>query len=169
MFSKTTTSQQTQPPMSPSRPSTPAASPSHGDMRRSRPASLLVSDLVFEGNITGDGELMIDGVVKGDVQVARLVVGEHARVQGVLRGAQVEVRGHVQGDIEGQFVRLLETAHVDGDITYEKLSIDVGAFFQGRCSQLRSDTAQAEPQIETAPPSEAHDAEVIALDQAAYR
>ncbi len=169
MFSKTTSSQPPQQPTSTPRPS--SATPPHfpqSDTRRAKPASLLVSDLVFEGNITGDGELMIDGVLKGDVQVARLVVGEHARVEGVIRGVQIEVRGHVRGDIEGKFVRLLETARVEGDITYEQLSIDVGAFFQGRCSQLPPDAVPASPQIESQFPPEIHAGEVIPLEQPSH-
>jgi cytoskeletal protein CcmA (bactofilin family) len=117
-------------------PMPPLASQMDGLTRRPTAASVLAADLVFEGNISGDGELMIDGVVKGDIHVARLVVGEHAHVEGAIRGGQIEVRGHVHGAVEGKAVRLLETAHVEGDITYEQLSIDVGAFFQGRCVQF---------------------------------
>ena len=135
---------------------------------------MLAADLVFEGNISGDGELMIDGAVKGDVHVSRLIVGEHAHVEGIIRGAYIEVRGHVHGNIEGKAVRLLETAHVEGDITHEQLSIDVGAFFQGRCAQFRPPVVQPAPQpvqLVTAPVAEAPVAapvaNVIELEQAA--
>ena len=139
-------------------------------VRRSaaKPASLLAADLVFEGNISGDGELMIDGAVKGDIHVARLVVGEHAHVEGTIRGGQIEVRGHVHGNIEGKAVRLLETAHVEGDITHEQLSIDVGAFFQGRCAQFRP-AAQAAQPVQMIAPAEPQSANVIELDHAAQR
>jgi cytoskeletal protein CcmA (bactofilin family) len=142
-----------------------------------RAASVLAADLVFEGNITGDGELLIDGAVKGDIHVSRLVIGEHAHVEGVIRGAHIEVRGHVHGNIEGKAVRLLESAHVEGDITHEQLSIDVGAFFQGRCQQFRpaaAPAAQPAPQpvqmIGTTVESQAPQAgNVIDLEQAAQR
>jgi cytoskeletal protein CcmA (bactofilin family) len=137
-----------------------------------KPASILAADLVFEGNISGDGELLIDGAVKGDIHVARLIVGEHAHVEGVIRSGQIEVRGHVHGNIEGKAVRLLETAHVEGDITHEQLSIDVGAFFQGRCQQFRP-AAQpaAQPVALHAPEPQAQpqSANVIELDHAAQR
>ncbi len=130
----------------------PAARPA------ARNASVLGADLVFEGSITGEGELMIDGAVKGDVHVSRLVIGEHAHVEGTIRGGSIEVRGRVIGNIEGKAVRLLESAHVEGDITHEQLSIDVGAFFQGRCAQFRP-----APQPVAAP---APQAQVIELDSA---
>jgi len=109
-----------------------------------RPASLLGADLVFEGSIHGDGSLQIDGAIKGDIHVAQLVVGEQAHVEGTIRCGAVEVRGRVIGNIEAQTVKLHETAFVEGDITHGQLSIDVGAYFQGRCQQFRQ--AQAAPQ-----------------------
>ncbi len=130
-----------------------------------RVASVLGPDLVFEGSITGEGELLVDGAVKGDIHVARLIIGEHAHVEGTVRGGSIEVRGRVIGNVEGKAVRLLQTAHVEGDVTHEQLSIDVGAFFQGRCAQFRP-VAQQVPQ-QAAP--QAPQAQVIELDPAAQR
>jgi cytoskeletal protein CcmA (bactofilin family) len=92
---------------------------------------------VFDGHISGEGELHIEGSVRGDIQVARVTIGERAQVEGTVRGSVVEVRGRVVGNVEGKAVKLYESAHVEGDITHEQLSIEVGAFFEGRCSQLR--------------------------------
>jgi len=109
-----------------------------------RAASLLGADLVFEGSIHGDGSLQVDGAIKGDIHVAQLVVGEQAHVEGTIRCGAVEVRGRVIGNIEAQTVKLHETAFVEGDITHGQLSIDVGAYFQGRCQQFRqAQNAQA--------------------------
>ena len=162
-------------PTAPGAPQIQNGAPQPRTMNRA--ASVLAADLVFEGNITGDGELLIDGAVKGDIHVSRLVIGEHAHVEGVVRGAQIEVRGHVHGNIEGKAVRLLESAHVEGDITHEQLSIDVGAFFQGRCSQFRPPAPAAQPapqpvqqMIAAVEPQPApQSANVIDLEQAAQR
>lgn len=119
-------------------------------------ASMLASDLSFEGNITGGGDLHIDGSVKGDVKVHRLTVGETGNVDGTVTADHVEVRGRVVGSINGKNVRLMSTAFVDGDITHEQLSIDVGAFFQGRCLQTRKSeapTAAAAPTYAQPAPS----------------
>src|SRR5258705_441943 len=96
--------------------------------RRPAPArapSLIGPDLIFEGQISGDGEVHVEGTIKGEIRVARLVIGEHATVEGVIRGGAVEVRGRVIGNIEAKAVKLYESAHVDGDIVHEQLSIDV--------------------------------------------
>lgn len=102
-----------------------------------RSASVLASDLAFEGNITGTGELQVDGAVRGDVRVGRLVVGETGNIEGSVQADHIEVRGRVVGAISGKQVKLNGSAYVDGDISHEQLSIDVGAFFQGRCLQQR--------------------------------
>lgn len=107
-------------------------------------ASLLSSDLTFEGNISGQGDLHIDGAVRGDVRVGKLIVGETGNVEGSVLADYVEVRGRVVGAVNGKQVKLMGTAYVDGDITHEQLAIDVGAYFQGRCLQARKDAPQAQ-------------------------
>jgi cytoskeletal protein CcmA (bactofilin family) len=130
-------------------------------------ASALGAGLLFEGTISGDADLSIEGVVKGDVHVTRLIVGEQATVEGQIRAQQVEVRGRVVGDIQAQAVKLAESAHVEGDITHGQLSIDVGAYFQGRCQQFRRPDAATPPETHFggAPP-EAPLAQVVEFDSA---
>lgn len=101
--------------------------------------STLSADLTFEGNVSGAGDLQVDGSIKGDVRVGRLIVGETGAVEGGVSADYVEVRGRIVGAVNGKQVKLLGTAYVDGDISHEQLSIDVGAYFQGRCVQGRRD------------------------------
>ncbi|WP_292027413.1 bactofilin family protein, partial [Brevundimonas sp. UBA2416] len=67
-----------------------AAAPSGASARG---LSTLSSDLQFEGGITGGGDLQIDGAIKGDVRVGRLIVGETGAVEGNVSADYVEVRG----------------------------------------------------------------------------
>lgn len=120
-----------------------AAAPAPSPVSSGRGLSTLSADLNFEGNVTGGGDLQIDGQIKGDVRVGRLIVGETGAVEGNVSADYVEVRGRVIGAVNGKQVKLVSTAYVDGDITAEQLSIDVGAYFQGRCIQGRRDAPQA--------------------------
>jgi cytoskeletal protein CcmA (bactofilin family) len=92
---------------------------------------------VFEGVIRGEGELIIEGVVQGDVHVGRLVVGENAGLEGTIHADTVEIRGRVVGNIFAKSVKFYDSAFVEGDVTHETLSIDSGAHYQGRCQQQR--------------------------------
>jgi cytoskeletal protein CcmA (bactofilin family) len=75
--------------------------------------------------------------VKGDIRVGRLIVGETGAIDGNVSADYLEVRGRIVGGVTGKQVKLISTAYVDGDITAEQLSIDIGAYFQGRVLQSR--------------------------------
>lgn len=102
-----------------------------------KPFSSLGSGLVIEGNLSGTGDLHLDGIVKGDVKVSHLTVGESGSIEGKVEAESIEVRGRIVGSISGKQIKLQATAYVEGDITHEQLAIDVGAYFQGRCLQRR--------------------------------
>ena len=127
-------------------PGGPAAStPRPAPAASARGLSTLSSDLQFEGGITGGGDLQIDGAIKGDVRVGRLIVGETGAVEGNVSADYVEVRGRIVGGISGKQVKLIATAYVDGDITAEQMSIDIGAYFQGRVLQGRREAPAPTP------------------------
>src|SRR6478752_8968747 len=108
-------------------------------------ASLLSPDITIEGGITGDGELQIDGVVRGDVRVGRLTIGETGHIEGSVYAEVVEVRGRVVGAITSKQVRLYGTSYVDGDITHEQLAMETGAFFQGRSLKFQRPATPPQP------------------------
>lgn len=108
-------------------------------------ASLISADITVEGGVTGDGELQIDGVVRGDVRVGRLTVGETGHVEGSVYAEAVEVRGRVVGAITSKQVRLYGTSYIDGDITHEQLAMETGAFFQGRSLKFQRPAHQPTP------------------------
>jgi cytoskeletal protein CcmA (bactofilin family) len=116
------------------------------NMNRTKPASPVATGarlssfgtgLLIEGNITGNGDLHLDGTVRGDVKVGHLIVGESGNIEGKVEAESIEVRGRIVGSITGKQIKLQATAYVEGDITHDQLAIDVGAFFQGRCLQSR--------------------------------
>jgi|SRR5579872_7097873 len=105
--------------------------------RAQRATSLIAADTIIEGNVSGGGELQIDGTIKGDVRVEHVTVGDGGQVDGGVYADAVEVRGKVTGSITAKQVRLYGACHVDGDITHEQLAMETGAFFQGRSLRLQ--------------------------------
>ena len=114
-----------------------APAPAPSPIQSSRGLSTLSSDLQFEGHVSGAGDLQVDGSIKGDVRVGRLIVGETGAIEGNVTADYLEVRGRIVGAVNGKQVKLVSTAYVDGDITAEQLSIDIGAYFQGRVLPIR--------------------------------
>jgi cytoskeletal protein CcmA (bactofilin family) len=101
--------------------------------------------MLFEGDISGGGDIQIDGTVKGDVRVDHVTVGESGQIEGGVYAEAVEVRGRVSGSITAKQVRLYGACHVDGDITHEQLAMETGAFFQGRSLRLQRPAPAAQP------------------------
>lgn len=112
---------------------TVSQSPDAAAIRRGpKIAALLAEGLRIEGGISGDGELHVDGAIRGDVRVTRLTVSETGDIEGTVEAEIVECRGRIVGSLSAKQVRLYGAAHVDGDITHEQLTIEAGAYFQGR-------------------------------------
>ncbi len=116
-----------------------------------KPASLISQDLTLEGGIVGEGELHVDGVIRGDVRVGRLTLGDTGHIEGSIQAESVDIRGRIIGTVTAKQVRLYGTAYVDGDITHEQLSVETGAFFQGRVLQSARQASPAPAQPAPAP------------------
>ena len=108
--------------------------------------SVIGVSTVVRGNVSGEGELDLLGRVEGDVTMGGdVVVGEQARIDGKLTGAQVSVSGTVMGDIRGTDAVAVEAgARVVGDISSPRIGIGEGALVRGL---VRTD---GEPELETA-------------------
>ena len=122
--------------------------------RTPRGASVIGADMILEGNISGGGEIQIDGTVKGDIRVEHVTVGDGGQVDGGIYAEAVEVRGKVSGSITAKQVRLYGACHVDGDITHEQLAMETGAFFQSRSLRLQrpvTSAAAVKPEAAHAP------------------
>ena len=124
MFSRSKRSQESAkaPPKSPSTP------------------SIISRDLRIIGDIITDGDVQIDGIIEGDVNSGSVTVGEHAVVKGCIRAQLARVRGRVDGEIYARNVALARTAKVQGDIMHESISIEAGAYLDGRCRRIEDET-----------------------------
>ncbi|MAK80872.1 polymer-forming cytoskeletal protein [Phenylobacterium sp.] len=154
MFSKQPTKSESS--KSPARLDAPPPSLSDGASTRKAPtvASLVAENLTVEGGITGEGELHIDGIVRGDVRIGKLTIGDTGHVEGSIFADAVEARGRVIGAITAKQVRLYGTCYIDGDITHEQLAMETGAFFQGRSLKFQRPSAPpAEAPAKPAPPA----------------
>jgi cytoskeletal protein CcmA (bactofilin family) len=123
-------------------PAAPAAEPPVVRKPQAAP-SIIGKDLVLEGGITGEGELQVDGLIKGDVRVSRLTIGETGKIEGTVSAELVEARGKIIGSITAKQIRLFSTAFVDGDITHEQLAMETGASFQGRSLKFQRPASPA--------------------------
>ncbi|KZN50660.1 polymer-forming cytoskeletal protein [Pseudoalteromonas luteoviolacea] len=96
------------------------------------------------GDIHCEGEIQIDGIVSGNLDVEHLVIGEQGTIEGNIKATQVHVKGTVNGCITAQQVRLEPSAKVHGDIIHDTLSIEAGAHIEGQLTH-KTDLSNVTP------------------------
>jgi cytoskeletal protein CcmA (bactofilin family) len=89
----------------------------------------------FEGKLTFEGTVRIDGKLSGEVfSDDVLVVGEGAEVHAEIDIGEIIIYGSVVGNVRAKrAVEIHAPARVRGDITTPSLQIDKGVTFEGRC------------------------------------
>jgi cytoskeletal protein CcmA (bactofilin family) len=97
--------------------------------------SYIASDTSFEGNINTNGEIHIDGELRGHVRAHTCLVDRHGEVIGGITAQYVVVRGRVVGPVNAKQVTIQSGAHVEGNVMHEGLSIENGAFVMGSIAQ----------------------------------
>jgi len=89
----------------------------------------------FEGAISSEGGLRIDGSVKGEVRCeGTLIVGSEGRVDAEIVADNVLIAGEVSGNVTAKNrLEITEKGKVRGDITTAKLVMAPGVIFDGSC------------------------------------
>ena len=97
--------------------------------------TLLGRGTSFEGKLTFEGTVRIDGRLTGEVfSDDVLVVGEGAQVKAKIEVGTLIVEGNIEGNIHAtQLVELHAPARVHGNIETPQLFIDKGVIFEGSC------------------------------------
>jgi len=110
--------------------------------------TLIGEGLFIEGNISGTGNIVIDGQVKGNVEVKdnSITIGRKGRVEGEIVARAAKVSGHMDGKIAAlESVNITRSADVCGEVKSGRISIDDGAFFKGKIELNREPTRKTTP------------------------
>ncbi len=105
---------------------------SSGASQRGRSPSVISADMNVLGNIVSEGILDIDGRIEGNVRCHTVSVRPNGRVRGDVTADVVMIHGEVQGLVKARSVMLYATARVTGTIMHESLTIEDGAFVDGK-------------------------------------
>jgi len=111
-------------------PPRPSAQPAQKSERNA--PSVIGPDLTIQGNLISTGEIQVDGEIEGDIHGTHVLIGQKARIQGAVNAEEVVVRGHVMGSVRGRKIMLQSTSHVEGDVHHQSISIEQGAYFEGK-------------------------------------
>jgi cytoskeletal protein CcmA (bactofilin family) len=100
--------------------------------------SFIGGEVVVTGNVSGQGDLHIDGSIDGDVACKSLILGASGQVKGNVAAERANIAGTVDGTISVGALTVEKAARVKGDITYQTISIENGAQVDGRLTQRSS-------------------------------
>src|SRR6185369_2521272 len=118
--------------------------------------TLLGRGATFEGKLTFEGTVRVDGRFKGEVFTDDvLVIGEGAIVEAQIDVGEVIIQGTVIGNITAKrSIEIHAPGRVKGDLHTPSLQIDKGVMFEGRSfmEQSVANRPAAQPPAQPAKP-----------------
>ena len=119
--------------------------------------NIITNGTIIKGDITATGDFRLDGTLEGNIQLnGKLVVGDTGVVNGNVLCMNANIIGTVNGNLSvKELLSLHNTARVKGDILINKLSIEPGAVFSGKCRMIDEVKAQHDAQPAEEAPAEA--------------
>jgi len=98
--------------------------------------NLIGAGTSIEGEVKSNGDIRVDGTIKGSVfSKAKVVIGATGIVDGDIVCQNADIFGTIKGKTTvSELLFLKSTAKITGDITTSKLVVEVGASFTGACN-----------------------------------
>jgi len=91
-------------------------------------------ECVFEGNISTTSSTRIDGKLKGKISGENtLIVGERGVILGEVKASAIIVYGRIEGIVDSERLEIKSTGIVTGDIFIDRLVVEEGGVYNGRC------------------------------------
>jgi cytoskeletal protein CcmA (bactofilin family) len=106
-------------------------------------ATLINEGCRISGEISGNGDFMINGEIMGDCDVDGTVsLAGNGYWQGSIKADNVIIAGHIEGDITATGkIEITNTARITGTITGEAIAVAEGAVVEG----VMKTTGNSEP------------------------
>ena len=102
--------------------------------KKSNEKTIIGENITIEGDIRGQEHLVIEGSVKGNVELEEhnFALGSKGRVEGKIHAQNISISGQMIGNIKTQGkVEITEDADFLGEIHARSISVQNGAYFSG--------------------------------------
>ena len=105
----------------------------------SKQKTIIGKDITIEGNIRGREHMVIDGSVKGNIEMEthNFAMGPAGKVEGEIHARNISISGQMKGNIKtpGK-IEITKEADFQGDILAKSIAVENGAFFKGSVELL---------------------------------
>ena len=96
--------------------------------------SIVSAECYFQGTLSVQGSLRVDGHLEGSVDNARqVIVGEGGKITGDVTGNTVVCGGDIEGNVCAEMLEVLGKASIKGDIRAQKMIVEEGGRIEGLC------------------------------------
>lgn len=97
--------------------------------------SVVSAECYFQGTLSVQGSLRVDGTLEGSVDNARhVIVGTEGKVIGDVTAQIVVCGGAIEGNVCADMLEVLAPASIKGDIRAKKMMVEEGGRIDGRCT-----------------------------------
>ncbi len=110
--------------------------------------SIVSAECYFQGTLSVQGSLRVDGHLAGSVDNARqVIIGEGGKITGDVTAQTVVCGGDIEGNVCADMLEVLSKASIKGDIRAQKMIVEEGGRIEGMCNigttQNTEDSTQA--------------------------
>lgn len=99
--------------------------------------TIISSETFIKGEFKIGCILHIDGTIEGEVASNNtVIIGKNGTAKGMIRAKRLIINGKFFGNVEAEFVEILNGGVMVGDILAKNLGIEVGAKFNGKSGLL---------------------------------
>ncbi|NQZ75568.1 MAG: polymer-forming cytoskeletal protein [Ekhidna sp.] len=101
----------------------------------SNSSNIIGKGTIVNGSIETFGNIRVEGKIVGDIKTkSKATTGPDSSVDGSILAQNAQIEGHVTGTVEiTEQLVLKATATIEGDIVTNKLLVESGASFNGKC------------------------------------
>lgn len=109
-----------------------------GDLDANARQAIIGASTRVRGRVSGDGDLVIEGSVEGDITVSGdLTIAEGGRATSTIEAVTVTLRGELDGDVRASGpIRIEAGARVRGDLNGESISLEEGVEVVGNLEMV---------------------------------
>lgn len=95
-------------------------------------------DAHLKGTLQSEGDILIKGVVKGQVKTKGIVyIAKEGKITSGVEGRTIEISGNVKGTVKAHRLEVLAGGEVIGDIETEVLLVEEGGMIDGQCKMMK--------------------------------
>ena len=107
--------------------------------------SIVSAECYFQGTLSVQGSLRVDGTLEGSVDNARqVIIGEGGKIVGDVTATTVVCGGDIEGNVCAEMLEVLGKASIKGDIRAHKMIVEEGGRIDGMCNIGGSPQTQQE-------------------------